>query len=559
MALTTKKTQVLLDQERISVDGAVFTRPEVVDFILDLSGYTGDLPLHKMRILEPSFGEGSFLLPIIRRLLTAWHSENTTTPVFDDLKDAICAVEIHKKTFSKTFSFIIKTLEEEGISGNQAKRLAEKWLIHGDFLLADIQGQFDFVVGNPPYIRQELIPATLLAEYRKRYRTLYDRADIYVPFIERSLILLKGTGTLGFICADRWMKNRYGGPLRGLISQNFNLKIYVDMTNTPAFYSDVIAYPAIVILNSEVTHVTRAAYRPSIDQSTLTRLTQLLQVSVLPEKCKEVRELPNVCNGKDPWLIESSTKTSLIRRLESEYPTIEEAGCKISIGVATGADEAFIAEFEKLDVEFDRKLPLVTTRDIESGEVRWTGRGIVNPFLENGNLVDLEDYPLLRAYLECRKHIIANRHCAKKYPNKWYRTIDRITPSLVERKKLLIPDIKGKANVVFEDGKFYPHHNLYYVTSATWDLRALQGVLLSSLAKFFIIAYSTKMRGEYLRFQAQYLRRIRIPLWVAVPENIRAMLINAAINRDIDACNNATYMLYGLTSKEISTIQDDEV
>ena len=35
--------------------GAVFTRDEVVDFILDLSGYAQDRPLHKMRLLEPAW------------------------------------------------------------------------------------------------------------------------------------------------------------------------------------------------------------------------------------------------------------------------------------------------------------------------------------------------------------------------------------------------------------------------------------------------------------------------------------------------------------------------
>jgi hypothetical protein len=35
-----------------------------------------------------------------------------------------------------------------------------------------------------------------------------DRADLYDPFIERSLRLLTDSGRLGFICADRWMKNR---------------------------------------------------------------------------------------------------------------------------------------------------------------------------------------------------------------------------------------------------------------------------------------------------------------------------------------------------------------
>ena len=47
-----------------SVDdrGAIFTRPEVVEFILDLAGYTPDQPLHRRRLLEPAFGHGDFLL-----------------------------------------------------------------------------------------------------------------------------------------------------------------------------------------------------------------------------------------------------------------------------------------------------------------------------------------------------------------------------------------------------------------------------------------------------------------------------------------------------------------
>jgi type I restriction-modification system DNA methylase subunit len=35
--------------------GAVFTRREVVEFILDLVGYRVERPLHRLRLLEPSW------------------------------------------------------------------------------------------------------------------------------------------------------------------------------------------------------------------------------------------------------------------------------------------------------------------------------------------------------------------------------------------------------------------------------------------------------------------------------------------------------------------------
>lgn len=378
--------------------GAIFTRPEVVDFILDLAGYTEDQPLHKKRILEPSFGGGDFLLPIVSRLLTAWRAAKKSGFALDDLGDAIRAVELHRETFHSTYAAVIDLLKQEGLPVRTAVALADRWLTQGDFLLASLDGQFDFVVGNPPYVRQELIPASLLVEYRSRYQTMYDRADLYIPFIERSLLALSKGGSLGFICADRWMKNRYGGPLRSLVAERFHLKIYVDMVDTPAFHSDVIAYPAITIISRETPGVTRIAHRPAIDRATLTTLADALRVMSLPKKAGPARELARVTNGSEPWLLGSSDQMALIRRLERQFPSLEEVGCKVGIGVATGADKVFIGDFDALDVEPDRKLPLVTTRDIVSGEVKWRGQYVINPFVDGGGLVDLRDYPRLRRY-----------------------------------------------------------------------------------------------------------------------------------------------------------------
>jgi len=538
----------------IEARGAIFTRIEVVDFILDLVGYVASEPLHHHCILEPSFGEGDFLLPIVERLLVAWreHGGNVSS-AGAELGEAVRGVELHRATFISTRKAVVNRLVNEGISTTVASVLADQWLIQGDFLLERQNVCFDFVVGNPPYVRQELIPAPLLSEYRRRYQTMYDRADIYIPFIERSLSLLNQGGNLGFICADRWMKNRYGGPLREFIARGFHLKAYVDMVGTNAFHAEVSAYPAITVISKTKAGATRIAHRPKIEKKALTSVAVKICSATLA-KNSSVREMAGVVNGSEPWLLESSDQMSLIRRVESQFPALEQAGCKVGIGVATGADKAFIGDFESLEVEPDRKLPLVATRDIQSGEVVWQGQGVINPFADDGGLVDLRDYPKLASYLEERKSVIAKRHCAQKAPANWYRTIDRIWPELTSKPKLLIPDIKGEAHVVFESGKLYPHHNLYYVISDSWDLRALQAVLLSSIAKLFVATYSTKMRGGYLRFQAQYLRRIRIPFWQDVSENLRRELIHAAITRDLGACNRAVFKLYKLNQEERSAL-----
>lgn len=534
--------------------GAFYTRRETVEFILDLAGYTDDKRLYDFRLLEPSIGNGDFLFVAVERLLSAYmNSHHKGLNIFDDLADAIRAVEIDHASIEKTSSKLFELLTSLGVSLIDAEKLISVWMLEGDFLLLELPHHFNFVVGNPPYVRQELIPDELMAEYRKYYETIYDRADLYVPFIERSLKLLESGGTLGFICADRWMKNRYGGPLRALVAKEYHLKCYVDMVDTAAFHSEVSAYPAITIITREKAGLTRLAHRPSINRTTLQQMVASFNNKTV-EADSGVIEIAKIVNGAEPWILNSFDQLALVRRLEERFPTLEETGCKVGIGVATGADKVFIGPLDALDVEPDRKLPLVTTKDISSGKVLWQGLGVINPFSEDGSLVKLSKYPKLSRYLEQRKEIICNRNCAKNNPKNWYRTIDHIYLELVNKHKLLIPDIKGKANVVYEDGRLYPHHNLYYITSGEWDLHALQGVLLSGIAKLFVSIYSTQMRGGYLRYQAQYLRRIRIPYWADVPDRIRMALIDAAKVGDIEACNLATFELFELSKEERSAI-----
>ena len=284
----------------------------------------------------------------------------------------------------------------------------------------------------------------------------------------------------------------------------------------------MIAYPAIFVIAKESGKVTRIARRPKIEGGHLKALAEQL-TSPITESA-DVTHVAALSLGDAPWLLESDAQLELVRRLENSLPSLAEAGCTVGIGVATGADRAFIAPLADLDVEADRKLPLVMTRDILTGTIRWKGFGVVNPFAASGGLVRLDDYPRLRKYLNERKDEIAGRHVAKKTPSSWYRTIDRIYPALVSKPKLLIPDIKGEAHIVYDEGKFYPHHNLYFITSDEWNLLALQRVLCAGIANLFVSAYSTKMRGGYLRYQAQYLRRIRIPRWHTVPEEMKSAL-----------------------------------
>ena len=80
------------------------------------------------------------------------------------------------------------------------------------------QGGFDVVVGNPPYIRQELLSA-YKPWLETHYEVFHGMADLYVYFYELGVRLLKPGGLLCFVVTNKWMKAGYGEPLRRFFSE----------------------------------------------------------------------------------------------------------------------------------------------------------------------------------------------------------------------------------------------------------------------------------------------------------------------------------------------------
>jgi hypothetical protein len=63
------------------------------------------------------------------------------------------------------------------------------------------------------------------------------------------------------------------------------------------------------------------------------------------------------------------------------------------------------------------------------------------------------------------------------------------------------------------------------------------------------------MAGGFLRFQAQYLRRIRIPRWEDVPRSLRQALARNAENPNLDELDVPVFQLYGLGAQEADTVR----
>lgn len=523
-----------------SEKGQVYTRPSVIDFMLDCLGLKDGRDFTDVKILEPSCGEGEFVAAIARRLLYGGEQR----PNVDDLLGKVLAIDVVGRSLDVAKSKVEQILGDRGYSRKDIQRVVADWFIKDDFLLRDIEATFTHVIGNPPYVRVENIPKGLLAEYRKRFKTMADRADLYIPFFEKSLSLLRQRGKLSFICTDRWTKNNYGKSLRQFIHDGFSLELYVDLYGSDSFEQVVLTYPAI-------TQIVKSKGRRTVlmHNSDLSPSSAVDCLNAMNGAASALQVRTDVVTGAKPWLLGAKSELSLIRRLEQQFPTLEEAGCEVFIGAATGANNVYVVDRTKVDIEASRLLPVITAQEIKAGDIRWKGRYLINTYDEKG-VVDLSQYPKLAAYLQQHKAQLCERHVAGREPEKWYRTIDRVYENRAKAEKLLIPDISNTPIVVYDKGNFHPNNSIYFICSSTWDLHALRVILLSNVTTMFIAAYSTKIANGYLRFQAQHLRKLRIPRWDDVPVGLKKKLVNAGTGNDVSTFATLAAEMYQLDTNE---------
>lgn len=530
--------------------GAVFTRRWVVELILDLAGFTSDRDLLQLRAIEPACGDGAFLGPIVDRLIDAQHQHG------GDLRaatEAIRACDLQPAHVWTARALVVNRLVAAGVNSIDAGLLAEEWVRHDDFLLSPHEyATADFVVGNPPYIRLEDVSNGLSDAYRRACPTMAGRSDVFIGFFETGLKALKPGGALGFICADRWMRNQYGQRLRALIAAHYSVDATIEMHDVDSFEAEVSAYPSItVIRRAAQSAALMATATKAFNEESASRIRRWAADRVdgtVAAADFDAAVVPGWSASGASWPSGSPERLALLADLERRFPLLEsdETRTRVGIGVATGSDRVFVVKDASI-VEPDRALPLVMARDTTAGSVEWSGHHLVNPWDgDSGSLVRLDEYPRLRAYFEAHQEELRRRHVAGRRPEQWYRTIDRVDHRLTSRAKLLLPDMKSTIHPVLDDGLRYPHHNLYWVASDRWDPATLGGLLLSRVAQLFIECYAVRMRGGTLRFQAQYLRRIRVPRLDALSSSLTAELADAFYWRDVEKATAAALRAYGI-------------
>jgi len=331
--------------------------------------------LRRFTVLDPACGSGAFLITALRYLETAWRNTEPlrdvgapSEPMHDFLATAIHGVDInpssveiaqlalwlHTARSDRPLSSLDATVKSGnslvppafyvGLQGDafddagRERVNAFDW--HAAFPEVFARGGFDAVVANPPYVKlQNFRPAhpdvaEWLVDGRVNARAPYESTrtgnfDLYLPFIEMGLRLLRTGGRMGYIAPSVWTVNDYGAGLRNLVARGKHLDRWLDFRSYQVF-EEATVYTALQLFS-------RAP-------------TDMIQVAEAPRGPSHVPPNPWVAGGAlawgeqdhaNRWVMLAGDARALINRLTRDCRPLTAVTTQIFVGVQTSADALF--------------------------------------------------------------------------------------------------------------------------------------------------------------------------------------------------------------------------
>ena len=386
--------------------GQVYTPPFIVHKILDESGYNSADCLDKS-ILDPACGDGRFLVEIVRRIVAL-------SPI-DSLVNNLNNVhgwEIDQVAIGHCKKSLDAEIEPLG--------LRIEWnIINKDALQEwNSEEKFDFIVGNPPYIRIQHLPAEQRIFLQENYRFCRSGStDTYVAFFELADRLLSDDGVCGFITPNSYFFSETARPLRQYFQKNHNLRLITNYGSLRVF-DKTGTYTAITIFGREP----NKDFKYELSNSDYEYSNRNISFAELKEN--------------DLWQL--STNDSL-----------SKAGvklgdiCQISVGVTTLSDKLYL--FKIIDNFSDDVVVAVS----KSGKEIMIERNILKPIVKASRLQNSQEliseyilfpyckntegkheiiseqilkttYPLAYAYLKSQKSTLDKRDNGKPNSVAWY-------------------------------------------------------------------------------------------------------------------------------------------
>ena len=316
--------------------GGVYTERALIDLLLDLADYRGE-----ERVLEPAVGGGAFLA-------RAWERARAAGVAPARLAERLAGVDVHPYALREA------RVALRLLAGEEAPRLTE-----ADALLdagACPAGAWDLVLGNPPYVRGERIPAPLRARYRERFPGLgAGNQDLAGYFVAAGLEWLREGGRLAFVLSQGLLEARSTRGLRELLGRH-RLEALVSLEWAPGAFPDASVIPLLLVVRKGPPP---AGHRVRLGRATWTAQREGLALSW--SQLEQGRFLRLAPEGRWPLFLRRGDATLLegIRRL----PTPLDAGYGLAIRTRVGAAQ-LVAEGGEPPASFSAPRALRDGRDV---------------------------------------------------------------------------------------------------------------------------------------------------------------------------------------------------
>lgn len=409
-----------------------------------------------------------------------------------------------------------------------------------------LRSRFDVVIANPPYVRTQVLGAAEAQRIASRY-DLSGRVDLYHAFIRAIGDALRTGGILGIITSNRFMTTLAGKAVRAYLASELELLEVIDLGDTKLFEAAVL--PAVLIARRKGLANASGSYfvpftrvyshsRPAQDTENRapTRGSVIEAIVAADEGVVAVPEGAfAITRGRfsitpgatDVWRLVSSQESELLRRVrEGSDRTIEEAAF-VRVGIKTTADEVFIRDdWEALPPEKRPEDELLRPLLRHDDACRWAlpsqyvpAARVLYPHTvaaTGRRVVDLDNYPRSRAYLEdFRSRLEARRYVAEA-GRRWYEIWVPQDPGAWGSPKLVFPDISPGPRFFLVDHEYVVNGDCYWITVRPGvpdeTLYLILGVANSSLmTRFHEAAFSNKLYSGRRRYITQYVGKYPLP------------------------------------------------
>jgi hypothetical protein len=458
--------------------------------------------------------------------------------------------------------------------GEEEKRRINPFDYERAFPKAFKQGGFDAVIGNPPYVRMEgFVPSKIyLAAH---YRSHEERADLYSYFLEKGLSLVREDGIVGDIVSNKFIRAKYGRPLRSLISERASVCEIADFAGADVFRGATVR--TVVLLMTPKGDVEKPARYVPVPSPATVEAFATAQQSVSDHAQQHGVELAADALGAGEWRLTASRNSRLVMRLRGSCTTLAEALKQRALfGCKTGCNEAFIiddAQRRAIDPRHRISKRILFGKDIRRYAVNFAGRYVIYFHPDK----DPKDYPAARTHLARFRDRLDARAGGQEW---WELQQPAVNLLQFERvPKIVYPIIANECRFVLDESGFLINDKAFILPTA--DL-ALLGILNSRVANFYFSEVCAALEGKndrYLEFRAQYVDQFPVPAKMAAA--IRNRLISAVnkmgslqsalsterlpprreqLEREIDATDRQidqlVYELYDLSAEEILIVEE---